>query len=124
LIPEGFELGARDFREGGSLLAGDFFHFVEAAGEFGAGFVESDFWVDVEEAGEIYGDEEDVAQFGFDAGVGFFFAEDFAEFGGFFEEFVEDAFDVWPVEADAGGFAGKLESFEESGDGMGDAIEQ
>ena len=99
-------MGAEDFGEGGALFAGDCFHFAEATGEFGAGFVEGDFGVDVEEAGEIDGDEEDVAEFGFDAGGGFFFAEDFAEFGGFFVEFVEDAFDVFPVEADAGGFAG------------------
>ena len=109
LVPEGFELGAGDFGEGGSLFAGDFFHLAEAAGEFGAGLVESDFGVDVEKAGEIYGYEEDVAEFPFDASVRFFFVEDFAEFGGFFVEFVEDAFDVGPVEADAGGFAGELE---------------
>jgi len=60
LVPEGFELGTGNFGEGGSLFAGDFFHFAEAASEFGASFVESDFGVDVEKAGEIYGDEEDV----------------------------------------------------------------
>jgi hypothetical protein len=40
-------LGAGDFGEGGPLLAGDFFHFAEAAGEFGAGFVQGDFGVDM-----------------------------------------------------------------------------
>ena len=69
LFPEGFHLGTRDLGEGGSLLAGEAFHFVEAAGEFGAGFFEGDFGIDVEEAGEIDGDEEDVANFGFDRGV-------------------------------------------------------
>ena len=54
-------MGAGDFGERSSLFAGDFFHFVEAAGEFGAGFVEGDFGIDVEEAGEVYGYEEDVA---------------------------------------------------------------
>ena len=109
LVPEGFELGPGNFGESGSLVAGDAFHFAEAAGEFGAGIVQGDFGVDVEEAGEIYGDEKDVAEFGFDAGGGLFFAEDFAEFGGFFAELVEDAFYVVPVETDAGGFAGELE---------------
>ena len=103
---------------------GDFFHFTEAASEFGAGFMESDFGIDVEEAGEIDGDEEDVAEFGFDAVGGIFFVEDFAKFGGFFVEFVEDAFYAVPVEADAGGFAGELEGAEEGGDGVGDAVEK
>jgi len=112
LVPEGFELGTGDFGEGGALFAGDSFHFAEAAGEFGAGFVQGDFGVDVEKAGKIYGDEENVAEFGFDAVGGIFFVEDFAEFGGFFLEFVEDPFDVVPVEADAGRFAGELEGLE------------
>lgn len=124
LVPEGFELRPGDFGEGGSLFAGDFFHFTKAAGEFGAGIVQGDFGVDVEETGEIHGDEEDVAEFAFDAFGRFFFAEHFAEFGGFFAEFVEDAFDVVPVEADAGGFAGELEGLEKGGDGMGNPIEK
>ena len=45
------------------------------------------------------------------------------EFAGFFLEFGEDAVDVGPVEADAGGFAGELQGFEESGEGAGDAVE-
>ena len=94
------------------MFASDFFHFAEAAGELGAGFVEGDFGIDVEEAGEIYCDEEDIAELGFDAFGVIFFVEDFAEFGGFFLEFAEDAFDAFPVETDAGGFAGELEGFE------------
>ncbi len=124
LFPEGFELGARDFGEGGSLLAGDAFHFAEAAGKFGAGFFHGDFGVDVEKAREIDGDEENVAEFGFDAVGGFLFAERFAEFVGFFAEFVEDAVDVFPVEADAGGFAGELETLEEGGKGGDYAVEE
>jgi hypothetical protein len=117
LFPEGLELGAGDVGEGGALFAGDAFHFAEAAGKFGAGFFHGEFGIDVEEAREIDGDEENVAKFGFDAVGGFFFAEGFAEFVGFFAEFVEDAFDVFPVEADAGGFAGELKALEEGGKG-------
>jgi len=68
LVPEGFHLEARDLGKGGSLLAGEAFHGVKATREFGAGFFEGDFGIDVEEAGKIDGDEEDVAQFGFDRG--------------------------------------------------------
>ena len=67
LLPEGFHLGARDVGEIGVLLARRALHFAEAAGEFGGGFFSGDFGVDVEEAGEVDGDEEDVAEFGFDA---------------------------------------------------------
>jgi hypothetical protein len=121
-FPEGFELGAGDFGEGGALFAGNAFHFAEAAGKFGAGFFHGEFGIDVEEAREIDGDEENVAKFGFDAVGGFFFAEGFAEFVGFFAEFVEDTFDVFPVEADAGGFAGELEALEEGGKGGNYAV--
>ena len=69
LVPEGFHLGAGDLGERGSLLAGEALHFTETAGEFGAGFFESDFGVDVEETREIDGDEEEVAEFGFDSGL-------------------------------------------------------
>ena len=123
LVPEGFELRARDFGEGGSLLAGDAFHFVEAASEFGIGFFHGEFGVDVQEAGEIDGDEKDVAEFAFDTSGGFVFLESLAEFRGFFVKFLEDAFDVVPVEADAGGFARELEAFEESREAFGDAVE-
>src|SRR5690242_12325698 len=61
LVPEGFQLGAGNFGEGSSLLAGDFFHLAETACEFGAGLVESDFGIDVKKSGEIHCDEEDVA---------------------------------------------------------------
>ena len=42
----------------------------------------------------------------------------------FFFEFGENAVEVWPVEADAGGFASELKGFEESGKGAGDAVEE
>ena len=112
LFPERFELGARDFGECRSLLAGNAFHFVEAAGEFGVGLFHGQFGIDVEEAGEVDDDEEKVAEFAFNALSGFLFVQDFAELVGFFVEFVEDAFDVVPVEADTGGFAGELETLE------------
>lgn len=66
MIPEGFHLRARDLSERGALFAGKALHITEAAGEFGAGFFESDFGVEIEETGEIHGDEEDVSDFGFD----------------------------------------------------------
>jgi hypothetical protein len=66
LVPERFHLGAWDVGESSSLCAGQAFHLPETAGEFGAGFLESDFRVDAEEAGEIDGDEEEVAELGFD----------------------------------------------------------
>ena len=58
---------AGDLGEGGVLFAGELFHFVEAAGELGGGFLEGKFRVDVEETGEIDEDEEEVTEFGFDA---------------------------------------------------------
>ena len=45
------------------------------------------------------------------------------EFAGFFLEFGEDAVEVVPVEADAGGFAGELEGLEKSGEGARDAVQ-
>ena len=68
---------------------------------------------------QIDGDEKNVAEFAFDAVGGIFFLEDFAEFAGFFVEFVEDAFDVVPIEADAGGFASELKAFEKGGKSWG-----
>ena len=68
LIPEGFHLRTRDLGEGSALGAGESFHFAKAAGKFGAGFFQSDFGVEVEETGEIDGDEEEVAEFRFDGG--------------------------------------------------------
>ena len=50
--------------------------------------------------------------------------EHFPEFARFFVEFVEDAFDVFPVEADAGSFACELEGFEQGGDGGWDTVEE
>jgi hypothetical protein len=47
-----------------------------------------------------------------------------AEFVGLFVEFVEDAVSGVPVEADTGGFAGELKSFEERGQRAGDAVEK
>ena len=67
-IPEGFELVAGDLGEGDALLASELFHLVEAASEFGGSFLKGEFRVDMEEAGKVDGDEEDVAKFGFDAG--------------------------------------------------------
>ena len=106
LFPEGFELGARDIGKSGALLAGDAFHFVKAAREFGVGFFHGEFGIYVEEAGEIDGNEEEVAEFAFDAFGRFLLVEDLAEFVGLFVEFVEDAFDVVPIETDARGFTG------------------
>ena len=45
------------------------------------------------------------------------------EFLGLFGEFGEDSVDVGPVETDACGLAGKLNGFEEGGEGAGDAVE-
>lgn len=67
-VPEGFHFGARGMGEGSALRAGDAFHFTEAAGKFGAGFFQRDFGVEVEEAREIDGDEEEIAKLGFDGG--------------------------------------------------------
>ena len=67
LFPEGFHLGAWDFGESSSLVAGEAFHFVETAREFGAGLFHRDFRIDVQKAREIDGDKEDVPHFGFDA---------------------------------------------------------
>jgi len=66
LVPEGFHLGARDLGESGALFASNALHFAEAAREFGAGFLEGDFGIEVEETGEIDGDKEEIADFGFD----------------------------------------------------------
>ena len=125
MIPEGFHLRARELGESGALFAGEMLHITEAAREFSAGFLESEFGIEIEEAREVDGDEEDVADFGLDArGIWLAFGEDVAEFTGFFEKLGENAVEVVPVEADAGGFAGKLEGLEESGEGAGDAIEE
>ena len=67
LFPEGFHLGAGDFGEGGALGAGEAFHFAETARKFVAGFFHGDFGIDFQEASEVDGDEEDVAEFAFDA---------------------------------------------------------
>jgi len=67
LVPEGFQLGARDLSESGALLAGDALHFTETVREFRAGFLQGYFWIEIEKAGEVDGDEEDIAQFTFDA---------------------------------------------------------
>jgi len=123
LVPEGFEFGAGDVGEGSSLLAGDTFHFLEATGEFGVGFLHGEFGIDMQEAREVDGNEENVAELALDAFGGFVFVEDLPEFAGFFLKLVEDAFDVVLVEADAGGFAGELEALKESRKGFGDAIE-
>lgn len=123
LFPEGFHLRARDFGESSSLLAGEAFHFVEAAGKFGAGLFHGDFWIDAKEAREIDGDEEDVANFRFDARGRFLFIEGVAEFGGFFGELVEDAVYIVPIEADARGFASELKAFEKRGKSARDAVE-
>lgn len=45
------------------------------------------------------------------------------KFAGFFGEFHENAVNVVPVEADAGGLAGQLQGFEEGGEGAGNAVE-
>jgi hypothetical protein len=46
------------------------------------------------------------------------------EFVSFLLELGEDAIEVMPVETNARGFAGELESFEESGERTGDAVEE
>ena len=118
-------MGARDVGEIGVLLARRALHFAEAAGEFGGGFFSGDFGVDVEEAGEVDGDEEDVAEFGFDAAwILLRRSEDLAEFAGFLVEFVEDAVDVVPVKADASGSTCELVALEKSGEGGGDAVQE
>ena len=123
-FPEGFELWAWDFGQGGALFAGNALHFAEAAGKFGAGFFHGEFGIHVEEAGEIDGDEKDIAEFRLDAARRLFPAEDFTEFVGFLAEFLEDAFDVLPVEADASGFASELKAFEKGGKGGDYAVEE
>lgn len=47
-----------------------------------------------------------------------------AEFADFFVEFGEDAVEVVPIEADAGGFARELEGLEKSGKSARDAVEE
>ena len=121
--------------ERGALFAGKAFHFAETPREFGAGFLESNFGIDFEEAGEIDDDEKKIADFrlnGLHTGVrsgggqggrgsG---GKDVAEFVSFFVEFREDAVDGVPVEADARGLAGELEGLEKRGHGAGDAVKQ
>lgn len=115
---------ARDFGERSALVASEALHFPESPRELGACFLQGDFRINVEETGEIDGDEEDVAKFALDTGGDFFgVGEDCAKFVGFFVEFVEDAVDGIPVEADAGGLAGELEGFEQRGEGVRDAVE-
>src|SRR5208283_6224935 len=46
-----------------------------------------------------------------------------AKFAGFFGEFVEDAVDVVPIEADARGFARELQAFEKRGKSARNAVE-
>ena len=48
--------------------------------------------------------------------------EKLAEFVGFFGEFIKDAVDVVPIEADARGFTGELVAFEQSGQAAGNAV--
>jgi len=50
--------------------------------------------------------------------------EDFLELERFFLEFLEDAVDVGPVEADSRRFAGELISLEKSGEGARDTVEE
>jgi len=49
------------------LSEGEAFHFAKATRKFVAGFFHGDFRIDLEEASEIDDDEEDVAEFAFDA---------------------------------------------------------
>ena len=66
LVPEGFHPRARDLSKRGALLAGEALHLAESRGEFGAGFLQSEFGIEIEKAGEINGDEEEIADFRFD----------------------------------------------------------
>jgi hypothetical protein len=68
LVPEGFHFVAGDFGERGAAFACDFFHFVEARGEFSVGAVHGDFGIDFEEASEIDGDKKQITEFVFDVG--------------------------------------------------------
>ena len=77
----------------------------------------------MEKAREIDGDEEDVAEFAFDAFCGFLFVEDFSEFARLLVQLVKDAFDVVPIESDTRSFAGKLKTFKESGKRVGNTVE-
>jgi len=70
LVPQGFHLRARDLRQGSALGAREAFHFAKTAGKFGAGFLEGDFRIEVEKAGQVYGDEKEVTEFGFDGVIG------------------------------------------------------
>jgi hypothetical protein len=68
LVPEGFELGARDLGKSSALFAGQMLHGAETARKFRIGFLEGDFGIDFEETGEIDGHEEEIAELVFDEG--------------------------------------------------------
>ena len=118
------------------------FHPLKSAKEFAVGVLQGDFRVGADEARDIYGGEEQVADFffemreigrrGFGVGVGFklLFRGSLGQvvqrvdnFGFFFVDFFEDAAQVFPVEADAGRAARELVGFQRGGQRFGDVAE-
>jgi len=125
-VPEGFHLGPRNFGKRSALFASEAFHGVETTSEFGAGFLEGDFGIDVEESSEIDGDKQDVAEFRFNGGThgrGGGVGEDGLEFVSLFAELGEDAVDVGPIESDAGRFARELQGFEKCGESARNTVQ-
>lgn len=115
-IPVGVELGEGAVFEVFALPVDGAFDLLESFDEFVDAPVEQILGIEFFEAGEVDGGEEEIAEFFLElpAGAG---ALQFAEF---FFDFGEDVVGVFPVEADAGGFALDFVGFEESRQAPGD----
>ena len=96
---------------------------METRGEFGVGGSEEDFGIVAKFAGEVDDAEKEVADFfgnpGFISRSKFRFG-----FGEFFTDFFQNPGSVRPVESNLGGFLLELGSARESGEGLGNAVEE